>query len=139
MRFILALIFSTMISANVTANSRADVKLDFDEVIWTAIGNPQISSEQSRRSLKLDGNSCLKAINNSAFDFPNEFTMEAWIFPTGFVTDGYGGESFSIFSRWLHGIRTLYLVQINNGKLNFYTDFAGMISLQSQSDNYCLY
>ena len=51
--------------------------------VWTAVGNPKISSDQSKfggKSLYLDGSSCLSAPNNGDFSFMNgDFTVECWI------------------------------------------------------------
>ena len=108
---------------------------------WTPSGDPVLSSTQSisgGKSLYLDGNSYLQAQNTQPFDLPEEFTLEAWIYPQQFVTDHYGGATFTVFSRWLHGVRTLYLVNIDRvddstGTLSFYTDFAGMTSIASKT------
>ncbi len=67
-----------------------------------------------------------------------KFTLESWISPQKWVTDHYGGATFTVFSRWLHGVRTLHLVNIdkiddNTGKLTFYTDFAGRAALESKT------
>ena len=94
---------------------------------WTPSGDPVLSSTQSisgGKSLYLDGNSYLQSQNTQPFDLPEEFTLEAWIYPQQFVTDHYGGATFTVFSRWLHGVRTLYLVNIdkvddNNGRISF--------------------
>ena len=108
---------------------------------WTPSGDPVLSSTQSisgGKSLYLDGNSYLQAQNTQPFDLPEEFTLEAWIYPQQFVTDHYGGATFTVFSRWLHGVRTLYLVNIdkvddNNGRISFYSDFNGAVSVVSES------
>ena len=128
---------------NNLSNSSFTSALRFNEYInydesgneWKVIGNPILSSNQyisGGKSLYLDGNSCLKATTAAPFDFPEEFTMEAWIYPVAWVTDAYG-DSFSIFSRWLHGVRTLYMVNIDNGHLSFYSDFAGRVNVVSSS------
>ena len=125
------------------SNSGFTSALPFNEYVnydengneWKVIGNPILSSNQyisGGKSLYLDGNSCLKATTAAPFDFPEEFTMEAWIYPVEWVTDAYG-NSFSIFSRWLHGVRTLYMVNIDNGHLSFYSDFVGSVKVVSNS------
>lgn len=112
------------------------VSKDEAGMVWNLYGKPALSPEQSisgGKSLHLDGNSYLQARNTKAFDFPGQFTLEAWVYPQKFVSDSYGGENFSIFSRWNQGKRTLYLVDIARGKLSFYTDFMGMMSIESSS------
>ena len=104
---------------------------------WEAFGDPVLSSKESvtgGKSLFLDGGSYLQTNDKEPFNFPGEFTMEAWIYPLEWVTDSYGGKTFAVFSRWLHGIRTLYLCNVDNGKLGFYSDFAGTASLTGRTE-----
>ena len=127
---------SYAIEASSILNFESSVTFDSRGNEWTAYGNPVLSNAESHSGgnvLYLDGNSYIQAKDTKPFDFPGEFTLSAWIYPQKLVTDHYGGESFSIFSRWFHGIRTLYLIDIGDGKLSFYSDFAGAISLVSKS------
>lgn len=106
-------------------------------VKWESFGDPVLSSKESvtgGKSLFLDGGSYLQTNDKEPFNFPGEFTMEAWIYPLEWVTDSYGGKTFAVFSRWLHGIRTLYLCNVDNGKLGFYSDFAGTASLTGRTE-----
>ena len=106
-------------------------------VKWEAFGDPVLSSKESvtgGKSLFLDGGSYLQTKDKEAFNFPGEFTMEAWIYPLEWVTDSFGGKTFSVFSRWLHGVSTLYLFNIDNGKLTFYSDFAGTVSVTGRTE-----
>ena len=127
---------SYAIEASSILNFETSVTFDSRGNEWTAYGSPRISKAESHSGgnvLYLDGNSYIQAKDTKPFDFPGEFTLSAWIYPQKLVTDHYGGESFSIFSRWFHGIRTLYLIDIGDGKLSFYSDFAGAVSLVSKS------
>ena len=137
--FIVSEVFAAEQSSVMNFND--SVTHDEAGVEWTPSGDPVLSSTQSisgGKSLYLDGNSYLQAKNTQPFDLPREFTLEAWIFPQQFGTDHYGGATFTVFSRWLHGIRTLYLVNVDRvddstGTLSFYTDFAGTASIAGKT------
>ncbi len=110
---------------------------------WEAFGDPVLSSKESvtgGKSLYLDGDSYLQTENREAFDFPREFTMEAWVYPIEYVTDRYPTTTFTVFSRWLHGTRTLYSVNLvkeaggDNSSLSFYSDFSGSVSVETESE-----
>ena len=147
-RYCLALVI-VLVCVSAACADAPSSSMNFDDsllhdesgVEWTPSGDPVLSSRQSisgGKSLYLDGNSYLRTKNTQPFDLPREFTLEAWICPKEWVTDHYGGATFTIFSRWLHGVRTLYVVNINKvdkttGKLTFYTDFAGKTSFASKA------
>ena len=149
MRKLVCLILAGMLTVSEVFAAEQSSVMNFNDSVthdeagveWTPSGDPVLSSVQSisgGKSLYLDGNSYLQAKNTQPFDFPREFTLEAWIFPQQFVTDHYSGATFTVFSRWLHGVRTLYLVNIDRvddstGTLSFYTDFAGMTSIASKT------
>ena len=101
---------------------------------WRKVGNPILKSNYVGSFLYLDGNSFIQASDTAPFNFPGEFTMEAWIYPIQYVTDNYGYYSFSVFSRWKHGIRTLYFLDVADGKLNFYSDFSSKVSISGFTD-----
>ena len=104
---------------------------------WTSYGEPVLSSKEyvtGGKSLHIDGNSYIQAKDTTPFDFDGPFTLEAWVYPEAWVNDNDPhGEIFSVFSRWYHGIRTLYFFIVQNEKLVFFSDFRNKVSIVSQS------
>lgn len=129
--------FGAALSPSANLNFNESVNHDIAGNEWTVFGDPVLSSKEyvtGGKSLFLDGESYLQAKNQEAFNFPGEFTLTAWVYPLEWVTDSYGGETFAVFSRWLHGVSTLYLFNIDNGKLTFYSDFAGTVSVTGKTE-----
>lgn len=146
-----AFVILTLLCGFASAENDSSSVMRFNESIlrdengikWEAFGDPVLSSKESvtgGKSLYLDGNSYLQTDNREAFDFPREFTMEAWVYPIEYVTDRYPTTTFTVFSRWLHGVRTLYLLNLvkeasgNNSSLSFYSDFSGSVSVETESE-----
>lgn len=142
---------ATLLCVSASAENDSSSVMRFNESVlrdengvkWEAFGDPVLSSKESvteGKSLYLDGNSYLQTENREAFDFPREFTMEAWVYPIEYVTDRYPTTTFTVFSRWFHGIRTLYSVNLvkeaggDNSKLSFYSDFSGSVSVETESE-----
>ena len=150
-RIFCAVMIATLLCVSASAENDSSSVMRFSESVlrdengvkWEAFGDPVLSSKESvtgGKSLYLDGNSYLQTENREAFDFPREFTMEAWVYPIEYVTDRYPTTTFAVFSRWLHGVRTLYLVNLvkeasgNNSSLSFYSDFSGSVSVETESE-----
>ena len=150
-RIFCAVMILTLLCVSASAENDSSSVMHFSESVlrdengvkWEAFGDPVLSSKESvtgGKSLYLDGDSYLQTENREAFDFPREFTMEAWVYPIEYVTDRYPTTTFTVFSRWLHGVRTLYLVNLvkeaggNNSSLSFYSDFSGSVSVETESE-----
>ena len=150
-RIFCAVIILTLLCVSASAENDSSSVMHFSDSIlrdeagikWEAFGDPVLSSKESvtgGKSLYLDGDSYLQTENKEAFDFPREFTMETWVYPVEYVTDRYPTTTFTVFSRWLHGTRTLYNVNLvkeaggDNSKLSFYSDFSGSVSVETESE-----
>lgn len=64
--------------------------------------------------MNCNGASCIVAGNQTNFNLPLVFTMEAWIYPRQWKSGAYGACSFPILNRWNHGSGTLWIWHIYN-------------------------
>lgn len=115
------------------ANVKSLMPLDGDFIdaastppLWSKVGNPVISTEQTlfgKPTLKLDGSSALVSGQNgtiSGVNGSNEFTVEAWIYPTR--RSGASNDYQRFISLEADGNSIMHLQRLNGAQFQIVFD-----------------